>query len=132
MTKPRLNDLCVKNFSQAGVKNSENLKKNLAIYMALLEFPPFLCEAIKPTTLLTSNHSNVSSRQKPFHSHCDFLLQVSSKLAHVVTSVNRAVYSLSGLEPKVTQNLLLIIGEDIWAQIRVEQEADLVLKKMKL
>ena len=105
-------------FSPAQLKMSVYSKEFLAIYMAFLEFAHILCEATKPTIVLTDNKSvtrffQTKAIPPALWNACDYVLQFNFKIAHIAGSVNTAADFLSRFELKVTEKIRLKIREDI-------------------
>ena len=105
-------------FSPAQLKMSIHSKESLAIYMAFLEFSHILCEATKPTIVLTDKKSvtrffETKAIPPALWNACDYVLQFNFKKAHIAGSVNTAADFLSRLEVKVTEKIHLKIREDI-------------------
>ena len=97
---------------------SINSKEFLAIYLAFLEFAYILWEATKPTIVPTDKKSatrffQTKSFPLALWKACDYVLQISFKIAHFAGSVNTAADILSKLEPKVTEKIRLKSREDI-------------------
>ena len=107
-----------KNFNPAQLKMSIYSKEFLAIYLAFLEFALILCEATKPTIVLTDNKSvnrffQTKAIPPALWNAYDYVLQFNFKIAHIAGSVNTAADFLSRLELKVTEKIRLKIREDI-------------------
>ena len=105
-------------FSTAQLKKSIHSKDDLAIYVAVLEFAPFLWEATKPTIVLTDNKSVTRFFQtKAFPpalwNAIDYVLQFLFKITHNAGAVNIATDFLSRMKLKVTEKIILKIREDI-------------------
>ena len=105
-------------FSPAQLKMSIYSKEFLAKYMPFQEFAHILCEATKPTIVLTDNKSVTRFLQTKaippaLWNACDYVLQFNFKIAHIAGSVNTAADFLSRLELKVTEKICLQIREDI-------------------
>ena len=105
-------------FSPAQLKMSIYSKEFLAIYMAILEFAHILCQATKPTIVLTDNKSvtrffQTKAIPPALWNECDYVLQFNLKIAHIAGSVTTATEFLSRLELKVTEKIRLKIREDI-------------------
>ena len=86
--------------------------------MAFLEFAHILCEATKPTIVLTDNLSvtrffQTKAIPPALWNACDYVLQFNLKTAHIAGSVNTAADFLSRLELNVTEKIRLKIREDI-------------------
>ena len=82
--------------------------------MAFLEFAHILCEATKPTNVLTDNKSvthffQTKAIPPALWNACDYVLQINFKIAHIAGSVNTAADFFSGLELKVTEKIRLKI-----------------------
>ena len=89
----------------------------LAIYMALLEFARILCEAPKPTIVLTDNKSvtrffQTKAIPQSLWNACDYVQQFN-KTARFAGSVNTAADFLSRLELEATEKIHLKIREDV-------------------
>ena len=105
-------------FSPAQLKMSIYSKEFLAKYMAFLEFPHILCEAMKPTIVPTDNKSvtrffKTKAVPPSLWNACDYVLQFNLKIAHIAGSVNTAADFFSRLELKVTERIRLKIREDV-------------------
>ena len=103
-------------FLPAKLKMSIYSKELLATYMAFLEFAHILCEASKPTIVLTDNKSvtrffQTKAIPPSLWNACDYLLQFNSKIAHTAGLANTAADFLSRLEPKVTEKIHLKIRD---------------------
>ena len=103
-------------FSSAQLKMSIYSKKNLAIYMAVLEFAHTLWETSKPTIVLTDNKSvtrffQTKAIPPPLGNACDYVLLCNFEIAHIAGSTNTAADFLSRLELKVTEKIHLEIRE---------------------
>ena len=90
-------------FSPAQLKMSIYSKEFLAMRMVFLEFRHFLCEATKPTIVLTDNKSVTRCFQTKaippsLWNACDWVLQFNFKIAHIAGLVSTAAYFLSRLE----------------------------------
>ena len=86
--------------------------------MAFLEFAHILCEATKPTIVLTDNKSvtrffHTKAIPPALWNECDYVLPFNFTIAHIAGSVNTAADFLSRLELKVTEKIPLKIREDI-------------------
>ena len=107
-----------KNYSPAQHIMSINSKDFLAIYMAFPEFAHILCEATKPTIVLTDNKSvtrffQTKAIPPALWNACYYVLQFNFSIAHLAGSVNTAADLLSRLELEVTEKIRLKIKEDI-------------------
>ena len=86
--------------------------------MAFLEFAHILCEATKPTIVLTDNKCVLRFFQTkaippPLWNAFDYVLQFNFKMAHISCPVNTAADFLSRPQFKVTEKIRLQIREDI-------------------
>ena len=86
--------------------------------MAYLEFAHILWEARKPTNVSTDNKSvtrffQTKAIPPSLWNACDYVLQLSFKIADIAGSVNKANDFLSRLELKVTERIRLKIREDV-------------------
>ena len=93
-------------------------KEFLANYKAFPEFAHILCEATKPTFVLTDNKSvtrffQTKAIPTALWNACDYVLQYNFKKALIAGSVNTAADFLSRFELKVTEKIRLKIREDI-------------------
>ena len=107
-----------KSFSLAQLKKSICSKEFSAINRAFLEFAHILCEATKPTIVLTDNKSvtrffQTKAIPQVLWNACDYVLQFNFKIAHIAGSVNTAAGFLSRLHLKVTEKIRLKVREDI-------------------
>ena len=86
--------------------------------MAFLEFAHILCEATKPTIVLTDNKSvtrffQTKAIPPPLWNACGYVLQFNFQIAYIAGSVNTAADFLSRLGLKVMEKIRLKIREDI-------------------
>ena len=86
--------------------------------MAFFKFAHILWETSKPTIVLTDNKSvtrffQTKAIPPSLWNTCDYMLQFNFKIAHIAGSVNTAADFLSRLELKVTENIHLMIREDV-------------------
>ena len=86
--------------------------------MTFLEFAHNLCEATKPTIVLTGNKSvsrffQTKAIPPALWNACDYVLQFNFKTAHIAGSVNTAADFLSRLELKIMEKIRLKIRENI-------------------
>ena len=88
------------NFSTQQLKVSIYSNQTFAFYMASLKLAHILCEATKPTIVLTDNQSVTSFFQTKaipiaVWNACDYALQFNFKIAHIAVSINTAADFLS-------------------------------------
>ena len=92
--------------SPTQLKMSIYSKNVLATHIAILNFAHNLCEATKPTIVLTGNKSvtrffQTKAIPPALWNACDYVLHFNFKVAHIAGSVNTAADFLSRFEPKV-------------------------------
>ena len=86
--------------------------------MAFLEFAHILCEATKPTIVLTDKKCVTRFLQTKaippsLWNACDYMLQFNFKIAHIAGSVKTAADLFPRLELRATERIHLKIREDV-------------------
>ena len=86
--------------------------------MAFLELPHIVCEATKPTIVLTDNKSitrffQTKAIPPALWNACDYVLEFNIKIAHIAGSVKLAADFLPRLKLEVIEKICIKVRENI-------------------